>query len=190
MACEAFINNRPQTATRRIIDQANAIIAQYLDQGLKLTLRQLFYQFVARALIENYLPQLQATLAALPRRVYESRRTEAAAQLKMRVGRLDNEVKAEQEKARKTAKKSEGHNAEKLQASATHIINHNDILELFAQDFAKVIAGEAVNGKLLYLVGTSRLFAKPMNAAINGTSSGGKSEIRKRVLEFFPPASQ
>ena len=74
----------------------------------------------------------------------------------MRVGRLDNEVKAEQEKARKTAKKSEGHNAEKLQASATHIINHNDILELFAQDFAKVIAGEAVNGKLLYLVGTSR----------------------------------
>ena len=53
MACEAFINYRPQTATRRIIDQANAIIAQYLDQGLKLTLRQLFYQFVARALIEN-----------------------------------------------------------------------------------------------------------------------------------------
>ena len=53
MACEAFINYRPQTATRPIIDQANAIIAQYLDQGLKLTLRQLFYQFVARALIEN-----------------------------------------------------------------------------------------------------------------------------------------
>ena len=53
MACEAFINYRPQTATRRIIDQANAIIAQYLDQGLKLTLRQLFYQFVARALIPN-----------------------------------------------------------------------------------------------------------------------------------------
>ena len=53
MVCEAFIEYRPQAATRRIIDQANAIIAQYLDQGLKLTLRQLFYQFVARALLEN-----------------------------------------------------------------------------------------------------------------------------------------
>ena len=53
MACEAFIEYRPQAATRRIINQANAIIAQYLDQGLKLTLRQLFYQFVARALLEN-----------------------------------------------------------------------------------------------------------------------------------------
>jgi len=53
MACEAFIDYRPHRSTRRIIDQANAIIAQYLDQGLKLTLRQLFYQFVARALLEN-----------------------------------------------------------------------------------------------------------------------------------------
>jgi hypothetical protein len=53
MACEAFIEYRPQAATRQIIDQANAIIAEYLDQGLKLTLRQLFYQFVARALLEN-----------------------------------------------------------------------------------------------------------------------------------------
>ena len=58
---------------------------------------------------------------------------------------------------------------------------------MFAQDFGNVIAGEAVNGKLLYLVATSRLFDKPMNAAIKGTSAGGKSEIRKRVLDFFPP---
>jgi len=28
-----------------------------------------------------------------------------------------------------------------------------------------------------------------MHAAIKGTSAGGKSEIRKRVLEFFPPES-
>jgi hypothetical protein len=53
MACEAFIDYQPRAATRRIIGQANAIISQYLDQGLKLTLRQLFYQFVARALLEN-----------------------------------------------------------------------------------------------------------------------------------------
>jgi hypothetical protein len=42
---------------------------------------------------------------------------------------------------------------------------------------------------LLYLIATSRLFDKTMNAAIKGTSAGGKSEIRKRVLEFFPPES-
>ncbi len=40
---------------------------------------------------------------------------------------------------------------------------------------------------MLYLVATSRLFAKCMNAAIKGPSSGGKSEIRRQVLEFFPP---
>jgi hypothetical protein len=53
MACEAFSDYRPQRATMVVIDQANAIIAEYLEQGLKLTLRQLFYQFVARALLEN-----------------------------------------------------------------------------------------------------------------------------------------
>jgi len=28
-----------------------------------------------------------------------------------------------------------------------------------------------------------------MHAAIKGTSAGGKSEIRKQVLQFFPPES-
>ncbi|MBG94846.1 MAG: hypothetical protein CL793_06295 [Chloroflexi bacterium] len=36
-----------------LIDQANAIIKEYQDQGFLLTLRQLYYQFVARDLIEN-----------------------------------------------------------------------------------------------------------------------------------------
>ena len=31
------------------------------------------------------------------------------------------------------------------------------------------------------------LFDKAMHAAIKGPSSGGKSEVRKRVLDFFPP---
>ena len=37
------------------IRQANAIIAEYDERGLSLTLRQLYYQFVARGLIENSL---------------------------------------------------------------------------------------------------------------------------------------
>ncbi len=36
-----------------IIATANLIIAEYEAKGFDLTLRQLYYQFVARALIEN-----------------------------------------------------------------------------------------------------------------------------------------
>lgn len=35
------------------IDAANSIIAEYIDDGLSLTLRQLYYQFVSRDLIPN-----------------------------------------------------------------------------------------------------------------------------------------
>ncbi|MET8823857.1 hypothetical protein [Streptomyces rochei] len=42
-----------QPATQRIIDIANDICAQYADQGFDLTLRQLYYQFVARDLLPN-----------------------------------------------------------------------------------------------------------------------------------------
>ena len=48
------------------------------------------------------------------------------------------------------------------------------------------MAGEVKNAKLLYLTCTSRLFDRPMHAAIKGPSAAGKSEIRKRVLKFFP----
>lgn len=42
---------------------------------------------------------------------------------------------------------------------------------------------------MLYLVATSRLFDRTMHAAIKGTSAGGKSEIRKRLLDYMPPES-
>ncbi len=37
----------------KIVDQANDIIEEYVKQGYDLTLRQLYYQFVARDLLEN-----------------------------------------------------------------------------------------------------------------------------------------
>ena len=40
-------------ATLAIIEKANEIIAEYAEQGFDLTLRQLYYQFVSRALIPN-----------------------------------------------------------------------------------------------------------------------------------------
>lgn len=74
-----------------------------------------------------------------------------------------------------------------LETAAGEIPESDDILGLFAADYAKLIAGEEANGKLLYLVATSRLFAKCMHAAVKGTSASGKSELRNTVLTFFPP---
>src|SRR5215510_3822500 len=53
MACELFIPRKPHAATLTVVEQANTIIKEYLAQDFRLTLRQLFYQFVARALLEN-----------------------------------------------------------------------------------------------------------------------------------------
>jgi hypothetical protein len=53
MSCEFFTKVTFQAKTLAMIDQANAILAEYADQGFTLTLRQLFYQFVARMIIEN-----------------------------------------------------------------------------------------------------------------------------------------
>ncbi len=48
-----YTKKKFKPATLAIIRQANAICAQYAAQGLQLTLRQLYYQFVARGLIAN-----------------------------------------------------------------------------------------------------------------------------------------
>ena len=50
---EQFIDKRFSTASLGIIRQANEIIADYAAQGFRLTLRQLYYQFVARDLVAN-----------------------------------------------------------------------------------------------------------------------------------------
>lgn len=48
-----YVERRFNTATTEIIGQANTIIAEYAAQGYDLTLRQLYYQFVARDLLPN-----------------------------------------------------------------------------------------------------------------------------------------
>ena len=65
---EIFIPHKPHAATLAVIEQANTIIEEYLAQGFALTLRQLFYQFVARALLENALNQYKrlAPSSAMP----------------------------------------------------------------------------------------------------------------------------
>jgi hypothetical protein len=145
--------------------------------------------FVAKALTEGELNAEIEKLAALPYSVYESSRVVEARRLGMRATALDRAVQNIHTRKKAAAKQTTVFDPDELKRTAAHIIGDTDILGLFAKEFGKVIAGETVNGKLLYLVGTSRLFDKTMNAAIKGTSAGGKSEIRKRVLEFFPPES-
>lgn len=53
MPLECYVPKDFRYGTRAIIRQANDIIAEYQAEGYQLTLRQLYYQFVARDLIPN-----------------------------------------------------------------------------------------------------------------------------------------
>jgi hypothetical protein len=53
MTLIAYIEKRFGAVNLEIVEQANKIIAEYETEGLTLTLRQLFYQFVARGLAPN-----------------------------------------------------------------------------------------------------------------------------------------
>lgn len=53
MTCELFIEKNFQRKTLAIIATADEIIREYRAQGFILTLRQLYYQFVARDLLTN-----------------------------------------------------------------------------------------------------------------------------------------
>ena len=55
MAREAFVSIDFQARTLAVIEQANVIIDEYEAQGFTMTLRQLYYQFVSRDLLENEL---------------------------------------------------------------------------------------------------------------------------------------
>jgi len=48
-----YISKRFSPGSREIVDRANEILREYKQQGFVLTLRQLYYQFVARDLLPN-----------------------------------------------------------------------------------------------------------------------------------------
>lgn len=65
-----------------------------------------------------------------------------------------------------------------------------DILSLVPAELAAAgVAGEDRVAKLLYLVVTSRLLARPCSVAIKGPSAGGKSFLVEQVLRLFPPSA-
>ncbi len=53
MACIQFKTINMTNATLERIDQANSIIEEYMSAGYRMTLRQLYYQFVSRDLFAN-----------------------------------------------------------------------------------------------------------------------------------------
>lgn len=53
MAFTRYENKKISPQRMAVINQANAICERYAEQGLVLTLRQLYYQFVARGLVPN-----------------------------------------------------------------------------------------------------------------------------------------
>ena len=62
-----------------------------------------------------------------------------------------------------------------------------DVLGEFANLCQEMGAeGEQSNAKLLYLIVTSRLLSRPVNAVIKGPSSGGKNYLVRTVLNAFP----
>jgi hypothetical protein len=50
-----YIDKRFKGARAKLVEQANEIITEYAGDGMRLTLRQLYYQFVARGLFGNKL---------------------------------------------------------------------------------------------------------------------------------------
>ena len=53
MPYETFVEKKFSASSIEVIENANTIIEEYMEQGFTLTLRQLYYQFVARALVSN-----------------------------------------------------------------------------------------------------------------------------------------
>lgn len=70
------------------------------------------------------------------------------------------------------------------------LAQQSDILSFFAADLRhRGVVGEERTIKLLYLILTSRIFSRPISAAIKGPSSCGKSYTLERVLEYFPESA-
>jgi hypothetical protein len=77
--------------------------------------------------------------------------------------------------------------AQRTKDSAGDLIIEPDVLTRFGAEIERAgLAGEGRNAKVLYLVLTTRVLDRPVNAVVKGPSSGGKNFIVKRVVTFFP----
>jgi hypothetical protein len=78
----------------------------------------------------------------------------------------------------------------KAWATCERLAHKPDILERFASELkASGFAGETRAAKLLYLALVSRLLPKIVSVAVKGPSSGGKTYLVERVLDYFPDSA-
>jgi hypothetical protein len=80
---------------------------------------------------------------------YERERKAAAAKLAMRTGMLDQAIKQKREEL-STPEPEPAPDHTELKRSAAPIIESHNVLDLFAKELAKMIAGEETIGKLLF----------------------------------------
>lgn len=65
----------------------------------------------------------------------------------------------------------------------------NILARLLSAMAARGVVGEVRAAQLIYLCVVSRLLDRPASAVIKGPSSGGKSYLTEKVLEFFPTSA-
>ncbi len=70
------------------------------------------------------------------------------------------------------------------------LLAERDILTRFTDDLGRAgVVGEERVAKLLYLGLTSRLLDRPVNMAVKGVSSAGKSYLIQKVIDHFPASA-
>lgn len=76
---------------------------------------------------------------------------------------------------------------EQTKGACAELAHHPSLLDELCETLSKLgVAVDIRLVKLLYLVLTSRILPRPLSLAVKGPSSGGKSFIVEKVLEFFP----
>jgi hypothetical protein len=178
-----FHHSDDDTNTRKLWDSFKS------SPPTRVTAGTLFFEYKkAQGFLEA--EQQIDKLAALPAIAYERKRKKAAKKLKVRSTVLDAEVKKRRKRKHQPEDTVETVSKEKLEESARHLIECEDVLATFIKTLSKVVVGEEAAAKLLYLATTSRLFDKPnmpMHTVVKGPSAVGKTQLVNHVLEFLPP---
>jgi hypothetical protein len=74
------------------------------------------------------------------------------------------------------------------QPAARSMLKDPNLIKRIIEDIAALgVAGENILTATIYLVGTSRLLPKPLNAIVKGLSSSGKSYLIEKTAALFPP---
>lgn len=119
---------------------------------------------------------------------------QASERLNLQSAQIEEHLEAMMEELEKQSSDVSGKSSVKDEIShdekeeAMRLLQDPNLLDRMASDLDKLgYVGEAINKKILYLVGTSRLLDKPISAIVRSGSGAGKSALMEQVLSLFPP---